>query len=129
MARIEMIDDKPISIYNVNKKELVGIFSNMSVLKKYLKPGSSGNSYSSLHQALRLKGCLRKSRFDFKVAIRFATQEHISELGDCHAVIRSGYPECDSILAKGFTDNRISLSIGSKQRLEKFRQERSNTFK
>lgn len=107
--RIDGFLDKPITVYNADKQEVVGIFTTLTLVCKYFRPDQPQKAYSNFFDALKRKNHIRKSRFDFKLALRHATQQQIIELGERPVVILNGYPEIEFNKLKGYDSTRSDL--------------------
>jgi len=109
---------KPVAIYNCEKKELVGVFSEVIYLAKYLDPLETRKAYQRVYEALKLKNRIYKSKLDFPVVVRYATDEQIELLLDRAAVIVNDYPVFEFNKAIGFHSTkeawRIEASINMK---------------
>jgi len=101
--------DKPIAIYNSDKKELIGLFAELMLVAKYLRPTDVSKMYSNLSDALYRKGAVRKTIFSFRIAIRFANDNQINLLGDKKVFIMNNYPEFDSNKLEGYHSTRSEL--------------------
>ena len=97
---------RPIAIYNCEKKELVGVFSELMYLAKYLYPIDPKRSYSNAYIALMKKTRIYKTALGFPVSVRFANDEQIELLVDQAAFIVDSYPVFEFNKALGFHTTR-----------------------
>jgi hypothetical protein len=71
-------NEKPVTAYNTEKQEIIGVFTSCTAASKYLY-GEYWDNYKNgmVAFAARNKSRLTKTVFSFKVAIRDAKPEHI----------------------------------------------------
>ena len=107
MKKVRLPDNvRPISVYNCEAKELIGVFSRVTYAAKWLFPLSDlGLSRSKINSCLKTNGTM----FEFKVAVRYANQEKKAILSDSDWWIADGYPPVDKSRMKGFTSTRAEL--------------------
>lgn len=110
-THIETNNGRPIAIYNCDKKELIGLFSNVGLVAKYLNPIDNRSTEACIWAAVLRNGSMRKSKFKFKIAVRFANETQRAELSNQDVIIKKGYPEFNKNSLIGFHENRISLSL------------------
>lgn len=102
---------KPIAIYNCDKKELVGVFSELMYLAKYLYPTDTRKSYQRVYMSLKMKTRIYKTMLSFPVSVRFASDEQVALLTDQAAVIVNNYPPFEFNKALGFNSTRESWRL------------------
>lgn len=124
MQAVTMIDNRPIALYNADKRELIGLFAELIFAVKYLRPDQPQKAYSAMHDALRRVGNVRKNIiFDFPVAVRLATAVQAGELNDRQVIIKNGYPVLGENRLRGYTTSRESFY---KKLLEKYKNNQTN---
>lgn len=108
MKRI--LNEKVIAIYNVDKKELVGIFSSAKLVSAFLFIEKGCNGITKVSSILKNKAVPRKTSLPFKVTLRYANKEQIETIGSSDYLIMDGYE--DTLKGKnfGFESTRISLA-------------------
>lgn len=92
--------ERPVVLYNCEKKEPMGIFTSHKVLSRYLF-GKDTNYYSqknilrTIHNKRKIKS---SKRFPFHMTLRFATEKYIEILGDNPYYTFKDYPTVDKSL-------------------------------
>ena len=105
--RLFIKHDRPIALYNCDKRECIGLFSRLVFASKYLYKDSTKTNVST---SLKSKGRMLNTIFDFPVTARFCNAEQATLLGDEKFLILNGYYEpeyyqmkgCDFLPAGGF---------------------------
>lgn len=86
--------DSPIALYNTEKKELIGVFKEFTVLAKYLFPHYK--DYDSIRRkianSLTNQKRFKCSIFEFEVTCRYAKKQYTDELGEHDFFVIEGYP-------------------------------------
>ena len=85
----------PVTVYNTDKKEVLGIFAMQSLVAKYLYPTTSRAMTSRVNSCIRNKSKIIQSKFDFPITIRHSTIEQIKILGENKVLIMNDYPKFD----------------------------------
>lgn len=106
-----IINDRPIAIYDTQNKQLIGVFSTLMYVVKYLRPESPQQAYSTFMDALLRGGCVRKTIFNFRVALRFANEAQVEQLNGCEVIIAPNYPPITNNKLLGYTSTREQLWI------------------
>ena len=102
-------NERPIAIYNCEKKELIGLFSKCSLVGRYLFEPNIANRTMKVIDRLRRKSSVKKcSLFTFPVAVRYCNESQAHLLGESDYVILSSYPEPVFSQIKGFDSTRES---------------------
>lgn len=104
-------DNRPVVLYNCDKKEVIGVFETKVMVSRYLYPLETHNKcHSRVFVALRRKTPMKKTIYPFPVAIRYASIDQ-SELmnGQPYKVI-AGYIKPLEAKMKGFDDTRSSFA-------------------
>lgn len=87
---------KPITLYNADKKEVIGVFATPSLAGRYVSPDAVclRKSGANMGNAARRNGRMppSKTRFPFPVAVRYANAEQVESLGNEAFIIAIGYP-------------------------------------
>jgi hypothetical protein len=86
-----------ISVYNIDKKELVGIFASTSIAGYYVFGMFEGKVTDRIRKGVTEKTRIFNSRFDFPIAVRYSTNRHLELLGQNHGVVFEGYPSASTI--------------------------------
>ena len=89
------IFNAPVAIYNADKKELIGIFKERNILRRYLYNAFITREKSeSRLRGLILKGAKSKlTKFEFNVVARYASVKQIEILQENDFVIFNEYPQ------------------------------------
>lgn len=111
-----MNDNRPIALYNCDKKELIGLFSELIILAKYLRPTDPNKSYSNLFYSLKHNGAIKKTVFDFSVTVRYANEDQRKILGDERCVIMGDYPKVGANILEGYHSSRVELYMTGKRK-------------
>lgn len=83
-----------IAIYNVDKKELVGLFSGPAFAGRYLYAGVySLKKCQKLSSASRIAARLRDKPKGYTVAVRKANQAQIKLLGELDFILMDNYQD------------------------------------
>lgn len=86
------IEYRPIAVYNTTKKELVGIFKYKCLVARYIYKIYNSNKNQNIENCLKKNGKIIKDLiFDFKIAVRYATDLQIEILGKKDFVILNNY--------------------------------------
>jgi hypothetical protein len=86
-----------ISVYNIDKKELVGIFASTSIAGCYVFGMFESRIRDRIQSGLTEKKRIYNSRFDFPIAVRHSSNRHLQLLGLNHGVVFEGYPSASTI--------------------------------
>lgn len=82
------------SLYNTEKKELIGVFRNLALVSRYLFPNEGKYKYQRVYQSYSVKCKIHKGTiFNFPVTLRIANEKHLDILGDKDVYICPGYPD------------------------------------
>lgn len=84
-------NNRPMAIYNADKKELIGIFQHQISVGKFLFPDGSYNRQRMFGEYVRRKFKSRATRFPFPVAFRNASDEQVELLGNAEYLLMEGY--------------------------------------
>jgi hypothetical protein len=91
---ISYTENKPVALYNSDKKELIGVFMTMNAAGRYLFPFASFNrTYQRVPDALRNRCGIRNSFLDCRVVVRVANKEQIATVENGVFRISDKYPE------------------------------------
>lgn len=126
-------EEKPVVIYNADKKEMIGVFASIARAVKYLYFNVDAKKYAKLYYALKNAKKTKCLLFDFKIAARYAYGEKLELLNGNYFHISEGYPIPHVTQMKGFTstceymkkewfernDRRLS-EINNKKQRKKF---------
>lgn len=99
-----------VTLYNSVNQQIIGIFKNPTIAGRYLYPHKL-HRRCNIFQALKNKGKILKSRFDFSVAVRYASDIHLEMLGDEKYKIINDYPPMSEKQAQGYVDSRSMLAV------------------
>lgn len=86
---IHINNDRPIALYNCEKKELIGLFKSQVLVSMYLYKERRHNIYASLKNKWKMKNTV----FDFPVAARWCNNQQVNLLGSENYKILNGYYE------------------------------------
>ena len=79
--------DNPISVYNTEEKKLIGVYRTMSLISKVYFPLQPKQGVCvRIKYAVSNKIKMQPDNRDFKIAVRYATKEHIEALGSKDSV-------------------------------------------
>lgn len=91
-----------VSLYNTKKKELIGVFRNMAIAKRYLFSENSTWNNSRIWNAFLKKSRLHKNIiFEFPVAVRMANEKNLELIGDNEIYISENYPRMSDQKIRG----------------------------
>lgn len=100
-----------ISLYNANKKELIGIFKG-NLAGKYLFPfGTASQQNSRVFAAAKGRYRVYNTIFSFPVAARPANPDQIKAIGDNLTLISNGYPPMSEERQRGFNESPQSFAM------------------
>lgn len=102
-------DSRPVSIYNIQKKELIAVFASPTIAIRYLYDTPSVSNKRSVYQYISRKVKMKSTRFDFDVAIRYANEQQIKMLNGEDYKIMEGYFVPHHTKMKGFTETKETL--------------------
>lgn len=102
--QMQIINERPVVIYNSEKQEVIGIFKTPLLAGRYLFPANETNHFKSQNilKAANRSGKISNSKFQFDVAVRYAKDNHIELLQDNFFVILPGYSQPEKSQMKGF---------------------------
>lgn len=110
---INLLLDDPVALYNVDKKELIGVFINVRAASKYIHD----HDYCIKEKTLRLS-MLRKAKFESKklgctVTLRIANTKQKEFISKEPYIIFPGYPKLSAGLsiAKEFDSSKLSMAV------------------
>jgi hypothetical protein len=87
-------NSKTISLYDTEKKQLLGVFKSIELSARYLFTNHSERHTSRMHHALSRKHKIsHETIFDFPVAIRISNQAQKDLLGNKSCHIIQEYPQ------------------------------------
>ena len=116
----------PIAIYNSDKKELIAVFRNMSVLIRYLsnKAGIPEYTEQRVRDSIKRRGSVNPSTtvLNLKLAFRFANTAQLEMLGDAPYILCVDYiPQVPNNFLKGFKETATSFRkmVNDKQGIKK----------
>lgn len=92
METIRVHDDLPLSVYNSEKKELIGIFASMILVRKYFYPLGQRKESSKIRQSLMSRSRVYCEFLNISIAVRHANDNQKKVLGDKPYIIMDGYP-------------------------------------
>jgi hypothetical protein len=124
--KLYIVDDRPIVLYNADKKEVIGIFESQSLAGRYLYPVEKNHKGGLIKSALSRKSKIFKSVFDFPVAIRYANEIQTELLNGEEYLIINDYPIPHSTKMKGFTTTKESFKIEAVRKFDSYRNEQKN---
>lgn len=106
MAREQKIsNDRPIVVYDANRKKALGIFRQQSFVIKYLF--SLDKRPRSISHVLHRKGRICNSDLNTKIVLRWANDEQIKQLGNEDVVMfDESLKKFDFKMIKGFDSTR-----------------------
>lgn len=99
-----------ITAYNTEEKEVIGIFSTSAMAARYLLKEATNHKNCLIYNAAKRKGCLLKTVFNFRVAIRFSNEKQIEMMNGEEYLIINGYPEPHHTKMKGYDSTRNMLA-------------------
>jgi len=102
----KIADDRPIAVYNCDKKELIGIFRTVTLTGRYLFPHYFGHKVRTIYYCILHKSNPRDTIFNFRVAVRRISREQEKLIGDADYIIVGNYPQPKQIQMNGFTSVR-----------------------
>lgn len=115
-----MIDNyRVVTVYNADKKEVVGIFSMASLAARYLYNVKKNSSCQTIINCINRKSKVNNTIFDFKVVVRNATPDQKIILGNESYVIFNGYQKPMESKMQGFSSTKESLMISSIEKLNR----------
>ena len=102
-----------ISLYNADKKELIGIFNSPKNAGKYLfgKQSDATINSSRIRTTIKRKGCITKNILGCRVAVRNSNEEHKKLLGDNIYWLNDGYYKPDNFLFLSYHSTREELYL------------------
>ena len=113
-----IIGYRPIAVYNAKKKELIGIFRYKVSVARYIYKNYNCDKNHYIEYCLKRNGRIIKDLvFDFKVALRYATETQVGMLGNREYIILNGYYSPTETRMEGFnyyTSNIISKTNKTK---------------
>ena len=97
---------RPISLYNSDKKELVGVFFTQKLALKYIYGYKWASRSCYLWGAIAKKMVIRKNvLLGFPIAVRYANNEQIELLGDLDYIILNVYSDMFNVPIQNFKDD------------------------
>lgn len=97
-----------ISVYNAEKKELMGIYRNMNIVSVFIYGIKDPIYLKRLERALANKYKITKdTKFDHPIAIRSSSKEHKFLLGDLDGVTMDPYPKVHLTRFLGLKSNKF----------------------
>lgn len=91
-----------VAVYDVDKRRIIGLFAGATLCAKYIFKESGRKYTSKVTYALKSKKRLTKTRFEFPVAIRSASEQQKKALKNEPYVIFEGYPSPEPKRMNGF---------------------------
>ena len=118
--------DKAIVLYNAHNQQKIGVFKAPALAARYLFDGNyKYNLSSTVARAAMRNGCILKTRFEFKVAVRYAKGEDETLVFSENFVILNNYPAPTKSEMKGFNDSAESYSMEFKRRIGNYHSEQA----
>lgn len=97
-----------ISVYNTEKKELMGIYRNLNIVSVFVYGMKEPIYLKRLERALANKYKITKdTKFEHPVAIRSSSLEQRMMLGDLDGITMSPYPKIYSTTFLGIKSNKF----------------------
>jgi hypothetical protein len=97
-----------ISVYNTEKKELMGIYRNLNIVSVFVYGVKDPIYLKRLERALSNKyKIIKDTKFEHPVAIRSSSLEQKMTLGDLDGVTMEPYPKVHSTTFLGIKSNKF----------------------
>lgn len=118
----EIDKSTPVTIYNCDKKEAVGIFASITLAVKYLFTEESRREAKLpiVRKAAIDKTRILKSILPFPVAVRYSTYDQVKLLEENDFKIMEGYPEPKKSMLS-FNSTAVSLGEHQTYRYQRYR--------
>jgi hypothetical protein len=105
------IQYRPVAVYNTTKKELVGIFRYKCLVARYIYKLYNIDKQQNIENCLKKKGKIIKDLiFDFKIALRYATDLQIEMLGEKDFIILNNYYYPSKTRMAGFNYKKSNIN-------------------
>lgn len=116
-----------VSIYNADKKEIIGVFSTSMLAIRYLYDNPTTKDKSNFRSALKRKGRIYgNTLFEFPIAVRYATPQQVDDIGTNSYVILNNYAIPRETKMNGFVSNNETFKNGFLERNERRWTEEKN---
>jgi hypothetical protein len=118
--------DKAILVYNADEQKLIAIFSTQTLVAKWIFGDEKYKFRNKIHYAVTKKVKIENSVFNFKIAIRYASQEQTDALGEEDQNIFGDYKPLPWNKIKGFDTSAMTLSALCSEKLTRYALEYKN---
>jgi hypothetical protein len=101
-------DYKGISLYNTEKQELIGVFSSISLVERYIYDQYSSVK-NNVYTALMKKTRIRTNKLGIVLCVRVATERQVELLEGEDYYVFPQYPQTVTTRMKGYTSGKEEL--------------------
>lgn len=104
--RVTIPEDYVITLYDADKKKVIGIFKNVGLTGTYLYKGCAveGRYGRVMHRVRSKTRVMNSPRLAIPIAVRYATPAQREQLGDKPCWVAEGYPPLEPYEISRYSD-------------------------